>query len=278
MHALRERLHGKPVDISQLRAPLQRYVRPQRRGRSLWQAVRERQRRDEQRRRERQARRRPRGKCRGGRVNEASKHAGDQLPAGRRLRRPGRLQAARVAGRKRRAGPGSTLSTRRTGLPGDPREPDLRRAVQGVRWIPQRSPLSRRVTWPGTLRLQREGSTAVVSYLSGSDLGADRLRPNHNSTGDLTLGANSGNGRFAHQEVKIAWDNLRINSGTISCPNPRGKTTHPTGVDRLSSLGARGRIRSAGSAPGTPREARSICCGDDLRPASADRLAWRWSQ
>ena len=24
--------------------------------------------------------------------------------------------------------------------------------------------------------------------------------------------------RFVHQEVKIAWDNFRINSGTLSCP------------------------------------------------------------
>ncbi len=37
------------------------------------------------------------------------------------------------------------------------------------------------------------------------------------SPASITLGANSATDRFVHQEVKIAWDNLRINSGTISC-------------------------------------------------------------
>ena len=27
-------------------------------------------------------------------------------------------------------------------------------------------------------------------------------------------------GRFVHQEVQVAWDNFRINAGTISCDNP----------------------------------------------------------
>jgi hypothetical protein len=27
-------------------------------------------------------------------------------------------------------------------------------------------------------------------------------------------------GRFVHQEVKVAWDNFRINAGTISCGTP----------------------------------------------------------
>ena len=34
----------------------------------------------------------------------------------------------------------------------------------------------------------------------------------------IDLEASSLGDRFAHQEVKVAWDNLRINSGTITCP------------------------------------------------------------
>jgi hypothetical protein len=36
----------------------------------------------------------------------------------------------------------------------------------------------------------------------------------------LNLEATSFMDRFAHQEVKVAWDNLRINSGTLNCPTP----------------------------------------------------------
>ncbi len=70
----------------------------------------------------------------------------------------------------------------------------------------------------GTLRVQRVGSTATASYLVGSGFvpiasGAVPLEP-----AVIDLDAGSLFGRFTHQEVKVAWDNLRINAGTLSCP------------------------------------------------------------
>jgi hypothetical protein len=70
----------------------------------------------------------------------------------------------------------------------------------------------------GTLRLQREGSTAVVSYLSGANWVPVASGPTGTTPASITFGANSGRSNFSHQEVKIAWDNFRINSGSISCP------------------------------------------------------------
>lgn len=43
----------------------------------------------------------------------------------------------------------------------------------------------------------------------------------------LLLVARAFMNRFAHQEVSIAWDNLRINSGTVSCPLPTWEDDSP---------------------------------------------------
>jgi dipeptidyl aminopeptidase/acylaminoacyl peptidase len=87
-------------------------------------------------------------------------------------------------------------------------------------WIPQSFNSQPTSDLAGTLRVQREGGTAVVSYLSGATWVAVASGATTTSPASITLGANSGMDRFSHQEVKIAWDNLRINSGAISCPNP----------------------------------------------------------
>ncbi|MDP9256925.1 MAG: hypothetical protein M3Q31_10275 [Actinomycetota bacterium] len=85
-------------------------------------------------------------------------------------------------------------------------------------WIPQAFISQPTGDQAGTLRLQREGSTAVVSYLSGATWIPVASGPTSTSSVSITFGASSGMGRFSHQEVKIAWDNYRVNSGTISCP------------------------------------------------------------
>jgi dipeptidyl aminopeptidase/acylaminoacyl peptidase len=85
-------------------------------------------------------------------------------------------------------------------------------------WIPQAfisQPTNDQV---GTLRLQRQGSTAVVSYLSGANWVPVASGPMGTTPASITFGANSGRSNFSHQEVKVAWDNFRINSGSISCP------------------------------------------------------------
>ena len=71
----------------------------------------------------------------------------------------------------------------------------------------------------GSLRLQREGNTAVSSYLSGSTWVPIASGPTGLDPATINLEAQSLMNHFAHQEVSIAWDNLRINSGTITCPN-----------------------------------------------------------
>jgi hypothetical protein len=85
-------------------------------------------------------------------------------------------------------------------------------------WIPQVFTSQPTSDLNGTLRLQREGSTAVSSYLSGGTWVPIASGPMWTDQAVLSIGASSGSGRFVHQEVKIAWDNFRVNSGTISCP------------------------------------------------------------
>jgi hypothetical protein len=86
-------------------------------------------------------------------------------------------------------------------------------------WIRQASISLPSSDLAGTLRLQREGSTAVVSYLSGATWVPIASGPTTTSSAFISIGASSGMNRFSHQEVKIAWDNYRINSGTMSCPD-----------------------------------------------------------
>jgi TolB protein len=86
-------------------------------------------------------------------------------------------------------------------------------------WIPQVFTSQPTGDLTGTLRLQREGATAIVSYLSGATWVPIASGPTTTSSASITLGASSGMDRFIHQEVKIAWDNFRINSGAMSCSN-----------------------------------------------------------
>ena len=99
----------------------------------------------------------------------------------------------------------------------NPREPGLGRADSS--WIPQSFISQPTSDQAGTLRLQRQGNTAVVSYLSGTNWVPIASGPTGTTPASITFGASSGVDRFAHQEVKIAWDNFRINSGSISCPS-----------------------------------------------------------
>ncbi len=85
-------------------------------------------------------------------------------------------------------------------------------------WIPPVYTSQPTADLSGTLRLQREGTTAVSSYLSGGTWLPIASGPTWTDHALFGIGASSGMGRFIHQEVKIAWDNFRISSGTISCP------------------------------------------------------------
>jgi dipeptidyl aminopeptidase/acylaminoacyl peptidase len=85
-------------------------------------------------------------------------------------------------------------------------------------WIPQDFVSAATADPAGTLRLQRQGNTAQTSYWNGSSWVVLASGPTITDPATITLGAGSNTERFIHQEVKIAWDNFRINAGTISCP------------------------------------------------------------
>lgn len=87
-------------------------------------------------------------------------------------------------------------------------------------WIPQDFSSVPTADSAGTLRLQREGDTAVTSDWNGVDWIPLASGPTSTDSATIALGASSFMNRFAHQEVKVAWDNFRINSGTISCGTP----------------------------------------------------------
>lgn len=87
-------------------------------------------------------------------------------------------------------------------------------------WIPQNFSSVPTGDPAGTLRLQRQGDTAITSFWSGSAWIPIASGPTITDPATITLGAGSGLDRFVHQEVKVAWDNFRINSGTISCGTP----------------------------------------------------------
>jgi hypothetical protein len=69
----------------------------------------------------------------------------------------------------------------------------------------------------GTLRVQRAGSTATSSYLTSTGWVPITSGPTTVEPAIIDLESSGGNG-FAHQEVKVAWDNLSVNSGALSCP------------------------------------------------------------
>jgi hypothetical protein len=72
----------------------------------------------------------------------------------------------------------------------------------------------------GTLRIQRQGDTASTSYQtsggSWAPIQSGRVPAVPTFIG---LDISSMNNFFSHQTVTIAWDNFRINAGTMSCPN-----------------------------------------------------------
>jgi hypothetical protein len=72
----------------------------------------------------------------------------------------------------------------------------------------------------GTLRIQRQGDTATTSYKTAAG-GWAPLQSGPVATVPSFIGVDvtSMNNFFIHQSVTIAWDNFRINSGTMSCPN-----------------------------------------------------------
>jgi Tol biopolymer transport system component len=84
-------------------------------------------------------------------------------------------------------------------------------------WIPQDFVSAATADAAGTLRLQREGDTAVTSYWNGSSWIVLASGPTATDPATITLGASSFMNRFVHQEVKVAWDNFQINAGPISC-------------------------------------------------------------
>lgn len=87
-------------------------------------------------------------------------------------------------------------------------------------WIPENFTSVSSADAAGSLRLQREGDTAVTSFWNGSTWMPLASGPTSTDPASITLGAASFMNRFVHQEVKVAWDNFRINSGTISCDFP----------------------------------------------------------
>jgi hypothetical protein len=70
----------------------------------------------------------------------------------------------------------------------------------------------------GTLRLQRQGTTAIASYLSTSGWVPIATGPATLDPAIVNLESSSGDNHFAHQEVKVGWDEIRVNAGVISCP------------------------------------------------------------
>ena len=97
----------------------------------------------------------------------------------------------------------------------------------------------RHSTAAGTLRLQRKGTNAIASYLSANGWVPVASGPaGASDRRSSTSNPRARHNRFAHQEVKVAWDNFRINSGTMSCPE------HLVGR-RLARLASSTRLRDA---------------------------------
>jgi hypothetical protein len=73
----------------------------------------------------------------------------------------------------------------------------------------------------GTLRIQRQGDTATTSYKTAAGGWAPiQSGPVATVPTYIGVGISSGNNFFIHQPVAVAFDNFRINSGTISCATP----------------------------------------------------------
>jgi hypothetical protein len=70
----------------------------------------------------------------------------------------------------------------------------------------------------GALRLTRQGSTLTAWYLDGAMWMPLQSRTIVADEVDATLDLFSNASPFAHASVRIAFDNFRITSGTMSCP------------------------------------------------------------
>jgi Tol biopolymer transport system component len=70
----------------------------------------------------------------------------------------------------------------------------------------------------GTLRLTRSGST--ITSWNRTETGWNPIASGETALVNATvaLELSSYSNRFMHAEVKVAWDNFRINTGTVSCP------------------------------------------------------------
>ena len=89
-------------------------------------------------------------------------------------------------------------------------------------WIPQNYLSTTTGDTAGKLRLVRVGDTAETFYWNSSTSSWVGMASGPTSTdpASISLGAFSSMNRFPHREVRVAWDNFRINAGTITCDNP----------------------------------------------------------
>jgi Tol biopolymer transport system component len=71
----------------------------------------------------------------------------------------------------------------------------------------------------GSLRLSRVGMTITSYYRSG--IAWVPIASGTRTLDDTTIGLDMSSfmNRFAHQEVRVAWDNFRISSGQLTCPS-----------------------------------------------------------
>jgi hypothetical protein len=77
----------------------------------------------------------------------------------------------------------------------------------------------------GTLRFVRVGTTLTAYRLTGAGWSAIQSTSDPVSEIAMNLNVVSSAPQFSHPDVKVAYDNFRVSSGT----RPGGATTHPTG-------------------------------------------------
>ena len=87
-------------------------------------------------------------------------------------------------------------------------------------WIPQDSVQQRQGT-PREHCACSDRETLPRPHIGTAQAGSSIASgPTITDPASITLGASSFMERFIHHEVKVAWDNFRINAGTIACPTP----------------------------------------------------------
>ena len=85
-------------------------------------------------------------------------------------------------------------------------------------WIPNDFVAVTTADSSGRLRIQRTGTTGTVSYMRDGVWIPIASGPTVAAPSVMTLGLGSAMNIFIHQEVKVAWDNFRVNAGTFDCP------------------------------------------------------------